>query len=96
MTPEEFARRNAALRHAIQTGVAYEMERGVRSAEPKHLRTGIDSQMADYSGLVRLLIDKGVITEGEYFEASVKALEEEVQRYEARLTREFGASIRLG
>lgn len=96
MTPEEFAQRNAALRHAIQTGVAYEMECGVRATEPKHLRTGIDSQMADYSGLIRLLIAKGVITESEYFEASVKALEEEVGRYEARLTREFGASIRLG
>lgn len=96
MTREEFLVRNTALRHAIQTGVAYERERGVHSTEPKHLRTGLDCQMAEFSSLVLLLIDKGVITENEYFITSLKALEEEKARYEARLSELYGAHITLG
>ena len=96
MTEQEFVKRDAALRHAIQTGVAYEMERGCRSAEPKHLRTGLDSAMADVSGVVQLLISKGVITQEEYFDASIRALEDEVRRYEARLSSLYGLNIRLG
>ncbi len=96
MTRDEFHTRNASLRHAIQTGVAYERERGVQAAEPKHLRTGLDCAMAEFSGLVLLLIAKGVITEAEYFDASIKALEEEKARYEARLSELYGGNITLG
>lgn len=96
MTAEEFADRNTALRHAIQTGVAHEMVIGVRSTEPKHLRTGLDSAMAEQAAFVRLLVSKGLITEEEYFDTSIQALEEEVARYEARLSQHYGRSIRLG
>lgn len=69
----------------MQTGVKYEMETGRDSATtPKHLRVGVNSAMVAQAGLVKLLIDKGLITEDEYFESQADAMEEEVKRYESR------------
>lgn len=55
--------------HGIQTAIAYDMERGKKATEPKHMRTGIDLSKADMAGLIMLLIAKGVFTSEEYFEA---------------------------
>jgi len=54
-----------------------------QATEPKHLRTGINCAMADQSGLAKLLIDKGLITENEYLEAIRLAMNEELARYQA-------------
>jgi hypothetical protein len=96
MKASEFAVIDRQLRHAIQTGVAYEIEKGSQASTPKHLRTGLDAFAAELSGMARLLISKGVITEEEYFDALAQALREEVKRYEIRLSERYGASIRLG
>jgi hypothetical protein len=69
--------------HAVQTGVAHMLHHNPRSADPKHLRTGLDLRAADAAGLARLLIAKGVFTEAEYLEAVRVAAVEEVARYEA-------------
>jgi len=66
MTPEEFIAEYARLGHAIQSGVAYAMEREANQVSPKHLRTGLNCVMADFGSLGRLLIAKGVITQDEY------------------------------
>jgi predicted unusual protein kinase regulating ubiquinone biosynthesis (AarF/ABC1/UbiB family) len=73
--------------HAMQTGVAYEMNKGLRdpATEPKHLRVGINAAMADHEGLARLLIRKGVITEEEYVESMADAMERELKRYQDRM-----------
>lgn len=87
MTREEFARENMALRHAIQTGAAYLVEFTPEVDQYKHLRTPIDAQQAELAALLTLLVDKGMFTWEEYYDASIKALKEEVGRYEAELTR---------
>jgi hypothetical protein len=82
MTDDE---RYLAAAHAMQSGVALEMQRNPRPTEPKHLRVGINAAMADMGGLVALLIKKGVITDAEYRVAIADAMECEALRYEDRL-----------
>lgn len=84
MTDEE---RYRAAAHAMQSGVAYEMSINPESAgtTPKHLRVGVNAAMAEQSGLARLLIAKGIITEAEYLKAVADAMERERDRYQARM-----------
>lgn len=106
MTKEEFVIKDQHLRHAIQSGVAFEQQFDPEAAwyrnNPtaariiKHLRTGIDLAMCENGTMVRLLVKKGLITEQEYFEASLKTLSEEIMRAEDRLSVHFGKAIRLG
>lgn len=81
--------------HAVQTGVAYTLERDNRLAEPKHVRTGIDSAMINDAALVRLLVKKGLITEEEYAEEVRLETCREVDRYEDRLEQIYGAKVTL-
>lgn len=70
--------------HGVQSGVAYEMANGGAATEPKHLRTGINSAMVNDAALARLLIAKGIITEGEYVEEVRLEANRELLRYERR------------
>jgi hypothetical protein len=82
---EATARYNTAA-HAMQTAVALKMERQIgKETEPKHLRVGINSAMVGQSGLVTLLLDKGVITREEYYTAQADAMEREVALYRNEL-----------
>lgn len=82
--------------HAVQTGVAYDLERDPSSGTPKHLRTGVNLAMAEHAGLAQLLVRKGIITDQEYAAAMVQAAEDEAARYEALLTERYGVKITLG
>lgn len=84
-----------AAAHGMQTGVAFDHEKGSDDGTPKHLRVGINSAMADHAGLVKLLISKGVITEEEYLEAIADSMEEERDRYEQHLELKHGAKVKL-
>lgn len=81
--------------HGVQTGVALEIESGGTAASPKHLRTGLDLRAADHEGLVRLLLDKGFITEAEYEEAIIQATERERDRYQAAIALRLGRPVTL-
>lgn len=94
MTSEEFMEEYIRLGHAIQTGVAYEMNRS-NIAEPKHLRTGLNCVMADLGSMTRLLVKKGIISEDEYYEAIIEGLKKEVADSERRLKDLLGMSITL-
>ena len=80
--------RVAELSHAIQSGVAFSISTAVDhdygDSTPKHLRTGLNIVFCQQAGLTHLLIEKGVITEEEYWTAQVSALENEVHLYEER------------
>lgn len=91
---ELIARYQAAL-HGMQTGVAYEMQHDAKATQPKHLRVGVNAAMVDHSALAKLMMDKGIITEEEYYRALVAAMEAERDRYELHLTRTLGISIKL-
>lgn len=70
--------------HAMQSGISFEMARGVKDTEPKHLRVGVHAAMCDHAALVRLLMEKGVITDAEYMAAITAEMNREVDRYEQR------------
>ena len=93
---EEAIGRYTRAAHAMQSGVAMEMQKGSRVTEPKHLRVGVNSALVDSSALAELLIAKGVITEDEYHEALATGMEREVTTYEQRLSEQAGTTIRLG
>lgn len=84
----------AAL-HAMQTGVAMEMQLDPTSVEPKHLRVGINAGFVGDAAMVRLLVSKGVFTMDEYYAALADEAEVEVARYESLLTQRLGKPVRL-
>lgn len=81
--------------HAMQSGVAMEMNYRKEPTEPKHLRVGVNAAMADQCGLVRLLITKGIFTEEEYLTAITNSMSDEVDRYEEHLAGLIGTKITL-
>jgi hypothetical protein len=97
---EQLSERYQRALHAMQAGVRLELEHDVRSANGgflsqvtheeiirliKHLRVGNNARAVDQSGLVALLINKGVLTLAEYHESMTAAMEQEVERYETYL-----------
>lgn len=94
LTPEqrrvaELTQEYLDLVHAMQSGVAAEMEH-TDQATPKHLRVGVNS-----SALGALLIRKGLITEVEYAEAMRDGIAAEVGAYQRRLSEHFGTDVHL-
>lgn len=88
--------RYKAAAHGMQTGVAFDLERGDQSGTPKHLRVGINVAMSDHAALVTLLMAKGLFTEIEYLEALADAMEAERKRYEQHLDVAHGLKVTLG
>ena len=89
------AERYEAAAHAVQTGVAYDLERDPSSGTPKHLRVGVNLAMVNDAALTRLLVEKGIITESEYAKAVADETEREAARYEALLRAVYGANVTL-
>lgn len=82
--------------HAMQSGVAMEMNFNSKPTDPKHMRVGINSALVDSSSLARLLMDKGIITKDEYIEAMTVGMEAEAARYEKHLSDHYGTNVTLG
>jgi hypothetical protein len=93
---EEFIRRYQAAAHAVQTGVAYELERDESSGTPKHLRTGVNLALVQNAAIAELLMQKGVFSEEEYWEMIATKTEEERDRYQQLLSDRFEVSVKLG
>lgn len=87
--------RYAAAAHAMQSGVAMEMNFDGKPTEPKHLRVGVNAAMADHGSLARLLIAKGLISEAEYIAALAEGMEREKAAYEQRLSEHYGRPVTL-
>lgn len=83
---EDLHARIHAAQHAMQSGVAMKMNIDPGETAPKHLRVGVNAAMVGNGALVGLLIDKGLITEEEYFGKLAEGMETEKQRYEQVLT----------
>lgn len=81
--------------HAMQSGVAMKMNYSPDETSPKHLRVGINSAMCDHAALVRVLVDKGILTEAEYVAAITAEMGREVARYEAWLTAHIGGATKI-
>jgi hypothetical protein len=81
-----------SLLHAMQTGVAYVMEKEPSETSPKQLRVGVNSAMVENGALVSLLIEKGLITLEEWEAALTAMMTREVQMYEARVNQLYGSA----
>lgn len=84
--------------HAIQSGVAMMLETfgsNGSGASPKHLRVGVDSAMVNDAAVVSLLMKKGLITLGEYYDELIIQARKEKERYEKVLSEHFGKPIKL-
>lgn len=96
MTIEEKQSKYLALLHAMQTGVGFKLQKDASEADPKQVRTGINSALVSHGALVALLVNKGLITLDEYYDSLIEALEREVKMYEEQLSKQYGgASITL-
>jgi len=85
---DDFERYTQAA-HAMQSGVAMMMNYN-DSHEPKHLRVGVNSAMIETSALVKLLIDKGLITYEEWAKVLADFMEAEVVSYERQINNVMG------
>lgn len=81
--------------HKMQAGVAFKMGYDNSEVSLKHLRVGINAAMSDQGGLVRLLIDKGLITEEEYIKAVTDKMEEEAKSYQDEIENKLGKKVEL-
>jgi hypothetical protein len=81
---EQLDRYHAAA-YAMQSGVAMKMNIDDHETQPKHLRVGVNSAMSDNAALVNLLVNKGIITELEYYKAIADQMEIEKKMYEDEL-----------
>lgn len=95
---EEKNKRYLELAHSIQCAAGFMIEGGhSNEGTPKHLRTGINMAMCGHVALVKLLVDKGIISEDEYADALIemleKELEKELESYKAEAKDIAGADI---
>lgn len=81
MSTEENIERYNAAAHAMQSGVAATMHFDKGQIEPKHMRVGVNSSLVAIGVMTKLLIDKGVISSEEYWEAMADGMEEERDSY---------------
>lgn len=95
MAAADDAMRHASAAHAMQSGVAMEMNWNSGPTDPKHLRVGVNTALSDQAGLARLLIEKGLITNDEYMKAIADEMEREAGRYQERIQEHFGGSTRI-
>ena len=94
-TVEQAQGRHIAAMHGMQSGVAAKMNFDPNETAPKHLRVGVNSAMVQHAALTRLLIDKGLITEQEYFTAQADMMERERDGYQQEVSQHYGTSVTL-
>lgn len=81
----EMQNRYTAAMHAVMTGVAAMMTFDSTETSPKNLRVGTNSAILQTSALTKLLIDKGLITELEWWTTLAEFAENEVAIYQKAL-----------
>jgi len=91
----ELIGKHQALQRAAQIGMSYYIPLRPQSVEPLHLRLGINSALVGEAGLAKLLMDKGVFTEAEYWQYQIEAMEREVRNWENALSEMKGRKITL-
>lgn len=97
-TSEKLRARYTASLHAMQSGVAFLLgHTGSHEGEcsPKHLRVGVNAAMIDCGAVAKLLVEKGVFTEEEYFTALADLTDRDVATYKAKIKDITGLEVNL-
>jgi hypothetical protein len=79
----------------MQTGVGFTMDKKPQPTQPKFLRVGVNTALCDTGSLLKLLIDKGVITTDEIDKAMADGMADEVDRYRKELSTLYDSEITL-
>jgi hypothetical protein len=82
---DELLKEYEKLMHVMQTAVALKMQRFPNETTPKHLRVGVNAAMVEHSALINLLIQKGIITDEEYYSEVNSMLKGEIENYRKEL-----------
>lgn len=91
---EQLRNEYLAMAHAMQSGVAMWIEVGDgQEITRKHLRVGINSAMSDHGALVALLLEKGIITEEEYYIKLIEYMKRERDSYAKKISEKMGGQI---
>jgi hypothetical protein len=93
---EEAYKRYMKAAHAMQSGVAFKMEKDPSETKPKHLRVGINSVLSNNAAIAELLIERGIFTKEDYMSKMADKMEEEAEDYRQELESLFGVHIELG
>lgn len=99
------AERYLLLSHKMQAGVKWDQETDPRKATVhlnpgltdhfKHERTGINGARVETAALVKLMIEKGVFTEDEWWRTACEVMQGEVDKYETILAQRLGFKVTL-
>jgi hypothetical protein len=76
-----YDRANAIVQQQVQGFIIFQPQ----VLQPLSLRQGISNAIAANAALARLLMEKGIFTEAEYFMALADEMENEVERWGQRL-----------
>jgi hypothetical protein len=90
---EKKLKRFNQLTHAMQSGVSMQLSDEVHPSmldSIKHLRVGINSCMTQLGALSELLVEKEIITDGEYLDKLIEKMSQEVKRLEDELSEKMG------
>lgn len=87
--------RYMAAAHAMQSGVAMWMNYDAAETRPKDLRVGVNSALVSDGALVKLLVDKGVITHEEFMVSLIEMMEREVENYRQRINQRIGGTTKI-
>jgi hypothetical protein len=82
--------RYEAAMHAMQTGVAYVMEKDPSETSPKHLRVGVNSSLIEQAAIAEILVEKGLLTWDEYYKKLADVAERERNSYKEHVNNLYG------
>ena len=90
-TIEELQQSMLHHQHRMQAGIGVMLSQDGEAETPKHVRVGINTALVETGVLGRLLIDKGIITELEYFALIRDGYKAEADGYEEKLGVKLGS-----
>ena len=89
MSLEEDMQRLNAAQHAMMTGVGYKASYDSSECDLKQIRVGINTALVNCGVIAGLLIEKGILTQEEYYSKLADAMEKEKDTYQEWLNKYF-------
>ena len=81
------------MMHGMQSGVAHQLVLNPKLCTPKDLRVGVNSALIQDSALAQLLMEKGIITEEEYWTRILRLLTIEITNLRREVAQRMNVPI---
>lgn len=92
-TVEEKKALYMSMMHGLQSGIATMIALDQKYADKKDLRVGVDSALIQDSALAQLLMEKGIITEDEYWTRIIRLVGNDITNLRRRVALLWGVPI---